>query len=76
MALRMDLAWELVMMSLGAMVPSESRDLKLLKESATQSPVSCLYRHHGGFCMLPNGAIRYTLAVKECGISNRLYCIA
>lgn len=43
MALRMDLAWELVMMSLGAMVISESRDLKLLKESARQSQVSCLY---------------------------------
>lgn len=70
MALRIDLAWELVMMSLGAMMPSESRDLKLLKESATQSPD--LYIQHVGFCMLPNGTRTYKLVIKECEISNRL----
>lgn len=37
MALRIDLAWELVMMSLGAMVPSDSQGLELLKESENKN---------------------------------------
>lgn len=51
MALRMDLAWELVMMSLGAMMPSELCGLKLPKESAIQSQVSYLYIQQVGFCL-------------------------